>query len=188
MKQLTINSGTTEFILVEVPEGAEHLHLYKESMPVSSFIRYIYNNYNYEFRISMNHNYEHIGLFHKDRNEIDFEVNRKWVENGFAMEYFYFRNYEDVENKLRKSFDNPEASFLSLLNHETDKAFPLKENPYGEEYDFDDFEKFPLPIAFDEYEEVKAFHSREKQIIQAWNEAEGQICPKTFAVLIKIKP
>jgi len=89
---------------------------------------------------------EILGVYNKEKGEIDFEVKEEWRE----------AKWDRMTTK---------EGLLFLLNFETTKAYPLKENPYGSRE-----------------------HNGEKEIwINLGEPYEQQVCSKEFICLLKQK-
>ncbi len=105
-KQVEINSGVAEFILVDS----------------KGYITY-----------SSNHNVDGLlGLYTPSSNEIDFEAKGEWVEIQSVEWVFDDECFVDYLGKAHYTIEAKEL-LLSLLKRDTEKAFTWKENPYGKE-------------------------------------------------------
>ncbi len=110
-----------------------------------------------------------LGTYLPSENKIDFEVKEQWVKEygGFYMDYMTKPNKYNENAYAAIPYKH---SFLSLLKAETEKVYPLKENPKPE----------PIESA------IKDFAFWDKKEYIEWQEAEKKVMPKKFAVILII--
>lgn len=156
MKQLTIKlHNKQKLLLVEIPVGAINFR-----NPV----------------LESGEKPEVLGYYSPRTDEIDFLSSYDWTEDTVMSDlYIYNRDYLTGEFKLGEDFTKQD-SFKSLLKSETEKAFPLKENEYGE-----------MPKKEDYNQDIMSERLSEqlmKNDMKTWQNSESKVMPERFIVLL----
>lgn len=108
--------------------------------------------------------------YYSSQSGIDFpeKVKEKWVTRYSWM----YRDYANEAGGLAAYSLSYQDSFISLLKHETEKHWPLKENPMKERPNKSWYEH--------EFDKDKEYNER----LLAWQENESKVMPKRFVVLL----
>lgn len=164
--------NSEQLLLVEVPEDAYELfvginfngvnrltYIHSKTEPCK-FVDLPYSNKGYAL----------LGTYLPESGKIDFEVSEDWVERHPVNKQF-----GDEVNELYSSIITKEISFITKLQVETQKAYPLKENPYGKEP--------PSKPTSEEEDSLGMVYAVRMQKIGKWRQAQSQVMPKKFVVL-----
>lgn len=136
---------------------------------------------------ALENKWETLGTYSPRTGEIDFDVKEEWVEsktlrsldgNGLMMRMTVFKDYSETE--FVKFYHFRKSSFESLLKSETEKAFPLKENPIWRKPErIIPFKHAGFYTDRDKY--AIENYTRDKKI---WEESEPKVMPEKFIVLL----
>lgn len=112
MKQHEINTGKVKMLLVEVPEEVQQVKFdpVRNILSAVQIARFWFMKLNHIGGLDL------LGLFHKDKKEIDFDCGFEWASPAWSKTQQDWLNY----------------SFKKLLSDETDKEFPLNEKDFKE--------------------------------------------------------
>lgn len=169
MKTREIQTSKAKILVVDLPEGAKSISLTKlENKNVLWYqMPIIIGSPTFDLRFECRDgNWQILGLLDSLTEE-----QMGSVEDSVWSKFWECNIHQDYEFQAKEpifKFYRASESFSSLLS----SAGITRENEYGEEPNFGDYNKFPLPIEFNPVDEIRELAKRDHRISELWNAAE----------------
>lgn len=176
--------------IIELPNGYKAVLVPKEANSIYT-LEHKLNYYNGEWQTLMLYKPEYkgktlelIGILHETLTEEQAReiVGKDWYASSGSGRWYkdYAYTKEDFDNNVEPKQLTALESLQSLIES---KGGKLK-NPYGEEPNQNDYDRYPLPICFAPYAERQALFGRKQRIERDWESSEREL---QKAIIIKSK-